>query len=159
MPVAPYPRRALAGQRGSPSSLHSRGRPPFPICSPHQIRPLHQGMVNFMAIAHIEATRTSHLTREDTGRNVVHADLYAWTAELLRKQLAELDGCRLRHVVLEVVLRCACDARDGRDVDDRARVASDTLRCGAEQWKECDGREKVPMSNCQLSTLSTRLEV
>ena len=39
-------------------------------------------------------------------------------SEFLREQRAEMDGGRLGNIILEMVLRCAGNARHTRDVDD-----------------------------------------
>lgn len=74
----------------------------------------------------------------------VHTHFHGLAPQLLGEKLGQVDIGGLAHVVHEVVLSRAGDARHRRGVDHRTRVVrAQRRRCG-EQGDEGHGREEVP---------------
>ena len=89
-----------------------------------------------MALLVRPALARRHLARIHARRDGIDAHLEPVVGDLEGQQLGEVVGRALGRVVGEVVLRRLGDAGDGRDVDDRARVAVLLLRRRLQEGQE-----------------------
>ena len=87
-----------------------------------------------------------HLTRINPGRNRIDPDLDPLIRDLGREHLGQVDRRRFAGVVREMALRFEHDAWDRSDIDDRAGVAMQMLRCALQQRQERP-RHEVELRN------------